>query len=124
MDEVVTPAPQVSTPTVSVPTASVPQPKKIDDDRIWSYPQMKSKSKYDKQPKLNHKLPYRLEKAITRYYDFQNWFETIWMVLILNNRWTMTEVYVPEHMISELGGSNLSFSEIPNENTIVWKIVN
>ncbi len=94
--------------------------KEIDDKQPWRYPQLNS----DFIPKYKHKIPHRLEKAILRYYDVQNWFETIWMVLILNNRWAMTEIYVPEHLQSAVGGTSVIFNENVKESLIEWRVIN
>lgn len=96
-----------------VPASGTPE------GRVWIYPD---------QPKnentAKHKMPYRLEKAILRSYDFQNWFETVWMVLNLNNRWTCNEVIVPQHLVDEIGATRVGVEENTKTNQIIWTLKN
>lgn len=108
-------------PTIA-PTQHPPiseQASATPEGRVWIYPQQKKNENNAK-----HKIPYRLEKAILKSYDFQNWFETVWMVLNLNNRWTLNEVFIPAHLCDQIGATKVTVEENKKTGDIVWGLQN
>lgn len=88
------------------------------EGQIWVYKGCKNENLQ------KHRMPYRLERLILSSYDIQNWFETCWMVLNLNNRWTLNEFYVPEHLIDKLGASKIGVEENTKTNEVIWSLKN
>ena len=118
------------TPQPTWMTAPVPEQKNrpIDEPKITEVKSVEGQVwvyKGSKNENLSkHRLPYRLERAILSSYDVQNWFETIWMVLNLNNRWTLNEVFVPNHLIEKLGATKIEAQENTKTNEIIWSLKN
>lgn len=95
----------------------------IDDKQPWRYSLLEQLLEKGAEPTYQHVFPHRLKMLITKYYDYQNWFETVWMCLILNNRWRMTEVLVPDHLTEKLGGNTLTLTIDETDTTVTWRII-
>lgn len=97
--------------------------EQVRDGIVWTYKgQIKGRDKDDKE--FIHKLPFALERAVLTSYDFQNWFETIWMVLNINNRWTCNDVLIPDHLVDKVGATKIGMEENIRTGQIIWTLRN